>query len=154
MDEPNPDWAPSLHLEHGREMNGNASSSRYDRPQLWLVRPWNVIGDFWQAFNISTLRRFHEFVFLKWLNAGFPFKYTRKRRRAEWAASPLKQLHENAHEGSSAVPDPPVTSKDNEPLFDDDPDIHEAPDQDALMEVLHGVNIATVFHFMLIFNLL
>ncbi|XP_049524116.1 uncharacterized protein LOC119453449 [Dermacentor silvarum] len=88
MVESNPDWAPSLHLGHGREMSGNASSSRY----------------------------------------------TRKRRRAERSGSPLKQLHENAHEGSSAVPDSSVTSEDDQPLFDDDPDIQETPDQ----ECTHG----------------
>ncbi|XP_075550809.1 uncharacterized protein LOC142584582 isoform X2 [Dermacentor variabilis] len=56
--------------------------------------------------------------------------HTRKRRRAERSGSPLKQLHENAHEGSSAVPDSPVTSEDDEPLFDD-PDIQETPDQEC-----------------------
>ncbi|KAH6921262.1 hypothetical protein HPB50_027752 [Hyalomma asiaticum] len=84
MDESNPDWAPSLHIGHGREMNGNASSSRY----------------------------------------------TRKKRRAERVGGPLKQLHENAYEGSSGVPDSPVTSEDDEPLFDD-PDIQETPYQEC-----------------------
>nr|XP_054919818.1 uncharacterized protein LOC126516758 [Dermacentor andersoni] len=85
MDESNPDWAPSLHLGHGKEMNGNASSSRH----------------------------------------------TRKRRRAERSGSLLKQLHANALEGRSAVADSPVTSEDDEPLFDDHPDIQEAPDQEC-----------------------
>lgn len=53
------------------------------------------------------------------------------------------------------MPDSPVTSEDDEPLFDD-PDTQKTPYQECTDggTCLHGVKIATIFHFMHIFNLL
>ncbi|KAL1473040.1 hypothetical protein MTO96_038970, partial [Rhipicephalus appendiculatus] len=58
--------------------------------------------------------------------------YARKRRRAERSGSPLKELRQNAHEESSAVPDSLVPLEDDElPLVADEPHIQETPDQEC-----------------------